>query len=667
MNKIIVLIIFFSAFYAFASEFAEPDTLKTYRLGEVEVTDSRAKVSKIKKASGAEIPYYILQNTDVSSMSELQAYIPSAVVRTNSRGESMLFIRGAGERQLGLFFDGMAMNIPWDNRMDLSFIPADIIGNIRVNKSANSIMYGPNVLGGAVNISTVERTNPGYGLSLKAQAGDGNSKNFSVLHDGKVGSFNYLANVSYFSTDGFMMSDNAPDNLGNQNNNSSLRTNTDEERSSYYFRGEYYFTEKSVIGASVSYTKQEKGVAPETYAGEDARFWRFPIRERTFVILNGDFELTHSLNLKATLWQDVFSQTIKDYPSLAYDFTTDGSQESDDTYGARISLNYSLNDNNRLSLALNGFTTKHKVTQQEDYVFTAQGPYEQNTLSTGAEYSGLLGNFQVNAGAGFDYNETPKTGLFAEAEGTSQSDFAGFLSLNYLISDELALVASTSRRTRFPTMREQYDGALGKFKTNPDLKAETGLLNEAGIIYAGDNFNIKAVGFYNLYTDLIERIRLSEEEDPEQRRMRVNYADASVSGVDINMDYSPLSNLNIRGFFTYMNSSAEENGEEIEHLLQKPEMVSGVNASYRFDVGLIPRLELEYTGKQWDNDINGEYVEIEPSLILNMRLAYSFMVGDFSMNEIFVRLNNITDEYQLSQYGLPEPGRTLYAGFSFRI
>jgi iron complex outermembrane receptor protein len=667
MNKLIILLVLLFVFEAVASELAEPDTLKTYKLGEVEVTDSRQKVSKIKEVESVDIPYYVIQNSDVISVSDLQLYIPSGVVRTNSRGESMLFIRGAGERQLGLFFDGMYMNIPWDNRLDLTFVPADIIGNIKVNKSANSILYGPNVLGGAVSISTVERTNPGYGLSLKAQAGDGNLKNYSILHDGKVGNFNYLANISYYSRDGFVMSGNAPDDLGNQNNNSSLRTNTDEERTSYYFRGEYHFSDKSIIGASVSHTKQNKGVAPETFAGEDARFWRFPIRERTFIILNGSFELTKSINLKSTLWSDMFSQTIEDYPDIEYDFTTDFSQDSDYTFGTRISLNYSLNDKNRLSFVLNGFTTKHKTVQRIDFEPNGGPPYKQNTLSTGAEYSGLFNKLEINTGAGFDYNETPSTGFFKEAEGTSQSDFAGFLSIKYLLSDELAIVASSSRRTRFPTMREQYDGALGSFKTNPDLKAETGLLNEAGIVFANDRFNLKAVGFFNLYDDLIERIRLSEEEDPERRRMRVNYANATISGADISFEVKPLRMLSINGFYTYMNTSAEQDGVEIEHLVQKPEMLAGLNAVYSFDFGLSTTLETEYTGVQWDNDINGDYVELDPTISFNLRLGYRFMLGDISMAELFVRLNNLTDEYILSQYGLPEPGRTLYSGFSFRI
>lgn len=665
--KKIILIILINIVVLSASEIGKYDSLKTYQLGEVEITDTRGAVSKINKASVIDVPHYIIQNSDLMSAANLQYLIPSSAVRTNSRGESMMFLRGAGERQLGLFFDGMSMNIPWDNRMDLTFVPTDIIGNIRVNKSASSMLYGPNILGGAINISTIERSSEGYGLTLKGQFGDGNSQNYSIIHDGKIGKFNYITNISYMSTDGFMMSSNAPDDLGNQNNNSSLRTNTDQERWNYYGRMEYHFSEKAKIGASVIYTKQNKGVAPETYAGEDARFWRFPVRERTSVILNGSFMLSQKLNLKTTIWQDVFAQTIEDYPNINYDFTTDMSQESDDTFGSRISLNYLANDNNRISFVLNGFTTDHNVSEFIDYNFHAQGEYQQHTISTGAEYSGFFDILEVNAGAGYDYNITPKTGEFTESENNSQKDFAGFLSLKYFINDDWAITASTSRRTRFPTMREQYDGALGKFKTNPDLKAETGLLNEAGFIYAIDKFNIKAVAFYNLYDNMIERIRLSYEQDTLQRRMRVNYGSAEISGVDVNFHYKPISNIFVDGFFTYMNTSAEQDGEDIEHLVQKPSILAGINSAYRFSFGLRPSLELEYTGEMWDNDENGEYISIDPSVILNLRIGYDINIADLAFTEFFVRLNNITDEYKLSQYGLPEPGRTLYAGFVVRL
>lgn len=651
-------------FELFSSELSSSsiDTLKIYELGEVEVTDSKYQVSKITKALTTRVSYHTIQSSDVFSVSDLQLYLPSGYVRTNSRGESMLFIRGAGERQLGLFFDGAAMNIPWDNRLDLTSVPAEIIGSIRVNKSANSMMYGPNVLGGAVSISTIERANDGYGATARLQAGDGNSQSFSLIHDGRTGNFNYITNISYTKSDGNILSGNAPDSLGNQINSSSLRTNTDDKRFSSYLRGEYQFKE-STIGLALSYLTQEKGVAAETFAGEDARFWRYPNRDRMIVTLNSSHNFSNELMLRATLWHDRFYQKINDYKTFAYNEINETQKDNDNTSGMRLSLNYIMNNDHRLTFVFNGFTTNHE--QSNDNSETTE--YSQNTLSSAIEYSGNISNFSINTGIGLDYNQTPKTGVFTEAEGESQSDLAGFLSLKYYLDSEFAITGSTSRRTRFPTMREQYDGALGSFKVNPDLRPETGLLNELGFVYAGDVFNINIAGFYNLYNDLIERIRLSEEQDPQKRRMRVNYAEAEVSGVDISFDYYGINNLKIEGFLTYMNTSAEQNGEEIEHLVQKPDILSGLMSNYRFGFGLKPQIEVEYTGKMYDSDPDKGFVEIEPSLIFNFRLGYDLYISDFVFTEIFLRVNNLTDEYKLSQYGLPEAGRTGYAGITIRI
>lgn len=663
--KLIFIMILLVAYSAVSKD---QDSLKTYRLGEIKVTDSRAKSKRIYESSSEDIPYHVLQSADMSSVSELQLYIPSGYIRTNSRGETMLFVRGAAERQLGLYFDGMSMNIPWDNRMDLSFVPADIIGNIRVDKSANSMLFGPNVLGGVVSISTLERRNPGYGLTLKAQAGDGGHQQYSLLHDGKIGNFNYIANISYLDVAGDMLSADAPEDMDNQRSNSSLRTNTDQKRMSAYIRGEQHLSESTVVGLSYSHTNQEKGVAAETYEGDNARFWRFPERSRNIVTLNAQHDFTEAFAIHTTFWFDNFSQKINSYKSFDFAEIDEVQDDTDNTLGGRIMLSYDINEMNRLILALNGFTTNHEE-QIDDNPSTE---FSQNTMSSAVEYLGTFSNLILNVGIGIDYNETPKTGVFSEAEGNSSSDFSGFFSAKYLLNDWLALTGSTSRRTRFATMREQYSGALGKFKTNPDLKPETGLLSELGVIFEADELEVKLVGFYNMYDNLIERIRLSKEEDPEfenPRRMRVNYSDATVSGVDFSIRYSPVRSSNILAFFTLLNTDAERNGKEIKHLNNRPEMLVGFVGNYRFSFGLKPQLELEYTGLQYQDDpeVKGGFVEIPEALVINARLSYDLLLQGFGFTEIFVRVNNIFDEYKLSQLGLPEAGRTAYAGIMIRV
>ncbi|MFW5702058.1 MAG: TonB-dependent receptor, partial [Bacteroidota bacterium] len=239
---------------------SEPDTLKTYRLGEVVATDFKERGTILPSVIN-KVTYHEIRTSDAASVSQLEAFIPSAFIQTNSRGQTLLFIRGAGERQLGLFFDGALANIPWDNRMDISLIPADIISSINVIKGAGSILYGPNVLGGAVNISTVERSQPGFGAIGRVQAGDGNSQFYSLTHDARIGHFNYIANVSYNTSAGDIVSGNAPADLTNVRENSSLLMNSDRERLSAYARGEYQM-DGTTLGLSVNYIDASQGVTP---------------------------------------------------------------------------------------------------------------------------------------------------------------------------------------------------------------------------------------------------------------------------------------------------------------------------------------------------------------------------------------------------------------------
>lgn len=61
--------------------------------------------------------------------------IPGVGVRTNSRGETILRIRGSDERQTQVFLDGAPFTIPWDSRLDLNMLPASLIRHVSVIKA----------------------------------------------------------------------------------------------------------------------------------------------------------------------------------------------------------------------------------------------------------------------------------------------------------------------------------------------------------------------------------------------------------------------------------------------------------------------------------------------------------------------------------------------------
>ncbi|MER3328237.1 MAG: Plug domain-containing protein, partial [Candidatus Kapaibacterium sp.] len=126
MYKSIILLFILFTSLGFAQ--SSKDTIRVYRLGEI-VTEGAKGSQKIQPTKIKEIKYHEIKEQDAVNMQDLNAIIPGGFIQTNSRGESLLYLRGAGERSIALFFDGMYFNIPWDNRVDLSMIPTDIIGN----------------------------------------------------------------------------------------------------------------------------------------------------------------------------------------------------------------------------------------------------------------------------------------------------------------------------------------------------------------------------------------------------------------------------------------------------------------------------------------------------------------------------------------------------------
>lgn len=661
-----ILTFLFLAIFTFKSSYATEmaDSIKTYRLGEVIVTDKKFK-KMISPSIINEISYTGIQNSDAISFEELAMYIPSGFIKTNSRGESLLYLRGAGERQLALFYDGALLNIPWDNRMDLSMVPTDIIGKVSISKGASSILFGPNVLGGAVNISTIERATDGFGGVVRLQAGDGNTQDLSVTADGRKGKLNYITNISYYNSGGDILSGNA-EGLINQADNSAMRTNTDQKRLSAYIRGEYQFSDDFTMGLSVNALNSEKGVAPEGHKEEKIRFWRYPEWKRTMFTLNSitNNVFVENMNMKLTTFADVFEQKIDQYESIEYENIEESQEDDDLTFGGRFSLDYSPNNNHKIIFAYNTYITQHDETiiiKEDDSRISSS--YNQYLNGFGLEYRYNLNNMIFSLGTSADLNYAEKEGSDVSS---NSSDFGALFGVKYFFDDDFNVFANIAKKSRFPTLREAYSEALGKFKVNPDLKPEHGILSEIGVSYRGEDITIKSAAFLNNYTDLIAKTR--PEDDPENRYMRINLDEARIPGVELAMFYSPVKDLDLDLNMTYIYPRGKQDGDFIKKLEYKPELIANLIAKYSFGPGLKLRGEMNYTGVQYgDNPTTDRIEELDPTLILNTRISYEFLAIKGFYTEAFVRLNNITDEYKLYQLGLPEPGRTFYAGITTRF
>lgn len=635
------------------------DTIRVYRLGEI-VSEGSNGV-KIQPTKIKEIKYHEIKEQDAVNMQDMNAIIPGGFIQTNSRGESLLYLRGAGERSIALFFDGMYFNIPWDNRVDLSMIPTDIIGNLKISSGANSVLYGANVLGGAVNITTTERENDGIGGNLGLQLGEGGRKYSSVKIEGKDGKFNYIGNLSFLTRDGLKApkDDNFDFNLGKE---SDLITNSYSERITTYIRGEYKFDEGNRIGVSFNHIDGQQGAIPENYPdGITRRFWKYPEWLRSIATVNGEMKLSDMISVKGAVWFDKFNQTIEDYKTVEFEEMNEMQNDEDLTAGIRLNFTANLSERDILNFAINGFNTTH--TEEIDDLDGGEiiNEFAQMTSSLGLEYKRFLGDWVFTLGSSYDRFDISRAGVFSEAEGSSFDDIAAVVGATFKLSETTDLFANLSKKSRFPTLRESFSAALGRFVINPDLRPESGLLSEIGIDYHGQDLDATLSLFANNYTDLITRA--SVQGDTLNRRQRVNLDEATIIGSELLVKYYLTNDIDLTGHFTYMNSKGTVDGIE-QNLEYRPEIIAFVQADWRIYGGLDILAEADLMGNQYGiSDLEGGLVPIEATTLFNLRLSYKAIYNE-NIYTFFVRGNNLLDKARLNKIGISAQGRMVYGGIN---
>jgi iron complex outermembrane receptor protein len=117
-------------------------------------------------APGVSLAESALIDRQPRTVAEALRGLPGVAVRTNSRGETIVRVRGAEERQTQVFLDGAPLGVPWDGRIDLGLVPAGAITGLSVRKGAVPIEYGTNAVAGVVDLQTRRS-----GTLFSAQAG----------------------------------------------------------------------------------------------------------------------------------------------------------------------------------------------------------------------------------------------------------------------------------------------------------------------------------------------------------------------------------------------------------------------------------------------------------------------------------------------------------------
>ncbi len=645
-----LLILFLTKFFIFffvVSSLSAQDSTKTYKLKEITVSGKEF----VEPKSISIINKSIITNSDANSVSEIAKYIPSIKLQTNSRGESQFFLRGYGVRQLALFFDNVPLAIPWDNRIDLSLIPTGSLSSITVYGGVPSVLFGANTLGGVISVKSFVPVKNQNGRNMTIQLGSNNSQKYGGSYSGNIKAFSYLASFSYDKSNDY----NLPNSIKDAYTGSGVRLNSDHKKFAGFVKLNYNFTHSSQVGLSTSYINAVKGVPPETDVHKP-RFWRYPLWQKLTFILNGNHNLNSKIGrLKYALSLTKFNMKIDQYKDKSYTSIDDNEEDNDLTFYGRVVYSIFFSSSSMLNFSASGLNSTHKEKLLSSNKI--EDTYSQNTLSAGSEYEFHQKKFSFLLGVGLDNQSTPKTGNKPKQENETAVNFE--TKFDYFFAGGISTQLVFGKKSRFPTLRELYSGALGRFVPNPNLKSEDAYNLESNWKYILNKNKFNLSFFYSLLYNGIQRITL-----PGKQFKRINKDQIRTWGVEFSSNFVLTKKINIDFNFSYLNSFAKnKNGEFHDTLEYKPRVISGFLLNYIIVNNLNLGFEANYIGKEFGLKEGSEYFQKLPDyFLLNFRISYIYEISQNTNMEAFFRVNNLFDKLFFTQWSLPEPGRQFQFG-----
>jgi outer membrane cobalamin receptor len=555
------------------------------------------------------------------NLADVLSYSSGTFVSVGSKNEFHLKIRGFEGQRIALLYDGIPIYEPYFNSFDLKTITTEEIENIKVVKGASSVLYGPNAMGGIVNVITRRPVPPSFSLSTSYDS----QKAFNFASTGSLrwDKIFFSGFFSYDKSDGFEWK---------QDGSHTAMDNSDYLRANFTGKVYFYPSEKSEILFEAGYYTSEYGIpaATEYYR---PRYWRFKDWDRWQFNLGGTFSFFKRGNLKVRSYYVRHFNVLDAYTGPDFNDLQWESTYKNDSYGAFFLGTLPYASQNEWKFSLN--FRDDKVRTQDD-VGEAWEEFQHQTVSLGLEsHFRLNPKWRLVAGASLDYLQK-----FSGENKTSLNPIAG---LNFNPSEYIDLRVSVSQKSRFPSMRSLYSSSGG----NPDLNHERGTSYELGFLYERD-FLLSGAVFYNKIKDLIQSVR---QIDGSQTNL--NIGQAHIAGFEMECSKA-FQWFDLSVNYTYL---------------------EGVNEDEDRPLDLVPKSQLNFVmnvngPKNTKFTLFGLYASSAEIMIFDdiVRIPGYFVLNavfsvKISSVDIFLKGENLLDTDYVTEPGYPMKTRAVALGF----
>ncbi len=571
----------------------------------------------------------VLERRRLKDLAEAVKTAPGVYVSFGEKNEFTLKLRGMDSRRIALFLDGVPSSEPFFGSFDLKTIEVASVQSIQITRGPASVLYGPNTLGGIVNVIS-RRPSPDPELTFHATYGENRSR-----------SLGFLASQSWkklAASTSFLFQDSAKFYYSDGNNRLS-RENSDYRRLSFNAKLFYTPTHDTEVLIQGSLFSSSFGLPPSLTSARP-RYWRFKDWDRVMLSAGGFTSLGDETTLRFRAYTIAYENVLDSYTDgsmkhLAFQSTFDNA-----VHGLFSLLDIPLGPGHTVKTSL---TLQHEIARTQDDRGASWQVYRQRVLAmAGEDYLFLSPSWLLIAGASLEH--------LRKHEGSSTFRISPLVGLKFSPEESWEIHFSFSRKSRFPSMRSLYAPSFG----NPHLTPEAGHLWEFGFTRQGTLLTLSGAIFFNRLEGMIESLRL-----PDGSRLFYNVSRASIDGLEI-LAVNSSASFQASLSYTYLRHRNRTEKRPLDAL-------PGHNLSFDFSLLLASKLRATFTGRlasssTWFDVGSGSLLTIPGYFDLAGVVA-----GIFSGFEVFIKATNLLNQDCFTEPGFPCPARTFEVGFKVKL
>lgn len=624
----------------------------------VVVTADRGETRLPSAASATVISSAELANTAGGALDDVLRQTPGFTLfrRSSSRtanpttqGVTLRGVSGSGASRTLVLADGVPLNDPFGSWVYWNRVPMAAIDRVEVVRGGAGDLYGPDALGGVIQLLTFSPSRPRLRASLEGASHS--TARASLFGGTNVGGWTATAAGEWLGTDGVLTI--GPESAGPVD----VRADSDY-KTGFVSVG----TQRANWRASVRLSAYDEERGNGTPAQVNSTAWRQVSGEVGGVAGGGAWQANVSGGS-----QEYFQTFSAVAAGRATERLTTEQWTPSDFVTASGQWSRGIG---RHTLMIGAETHRTEATVDEyryalvSGVNTRSGPFVVGGTETNSAVYARAGiaasdRFTISIGLRGD---TWKTDPLVGSDPVKKASFfSPRVGAGYRIGD-VSLQAAAYRANRTPTLNELYRGfRVGAILTNPNSQLEPEQLTgvEGGALYSRDRVSLRVTAFANTLEGAIANFSLSQT-----LRERRNSDEIRATGAEIEADLRlhPALAVNAQTTLTssHFRGSIATPTLEGNRVPQVPRVQYSVGLTWS-PAWLSAAAQVRGSGSQFDDDLNSPEFELDPYAIVDINLsraiARSFQ-GFFSVENLFDK-DYDTGRTPLRTIGWP---RTVRAG-----